>query len=74
MLRLDCLLMPIGHEWQQVLAVNRGTSGELSCNIEVAVGIGDGTDDVVPEFARRFLSEVGLYPIEVLGAWAVKGR
>lgn len=33
----------------------------------VAVGIGDGTDDVVPEFARRFLSGVGFHPVKVLG-------
>jgi len=43
-----------------------GAVGELSCDIEVAVGIGDGTDDVVSEFARRFLSGVGFQPVEVL--------
>ena len=54
-------------EGQQTLAVDDGAVGELSCDIEVAVGIGDGTDDVVPEFARRFLSGVGFHPVKVLG-------
>ena len=49
------------------MAVDGGAVGELSRNIEVAVGIGDGTDNVVPEFARRFLSGVGFHPVEVLG-------
>lgn len=34
--------------WQQVLSINRGTIGELTCNIEVAMRVGHGTDNVVP--------------------------
>jgi hypothetical protein len=31
------------------------------------MGVGHGTDNVVPELTRSFLSRIGLHPLEVLG-------
>ena len=60
-------LRAVRRERQQVLPVDGSAVGELSGDIEVALRIGDGADDVVPILARRFLAGVRFHPVEVLG-------